>query len=107
MCVVVGMRGRSETATSAVLAISIKSATTAEPVGSEPAPCRSKENFRRRRLHNDGVHCAFHIGEQAACGDKRRMDAKFDAVIGVLGDAEQLDAVAEFFGKLNVFGFQM
>ena len=35
------------------------------------------------------------------------MDAKFDAVIGVLGDAEQLDAVAEFFGKLNVFGFQM
>ena len=35
------------------------------------------------------------------------MDAKFDAVIGVLGDAKQLDAVAEFFGKLNVFGFQM
>lgn len=32
---------------------------------------------------------------------------KFDAVIGVLGDAKQLDAVAEFFGKLNVFGFQM
>lgn len=35
------------------------------------------------------------------------MDAKFDAVIGVLRDAEQLNAVAEFFGKLNVLGFQM
>ena len=66
-----------------------------------------KRTFGGVAFHNDGVHRAFYIGEQAACGNKRRMDAKFDAVIGVLGDAEQLDAVAEFFGKLNVFGFQM
>ena len=66
-----------------------------------------KRTFGCVAFHNDGVHCAFHISQQTACGDKCRMDAKFDAVIGVLRDAEQLNAVAEFFGKLNVLGFQM
>ena len=57
-------------------------------------------------LHQDGVHRALDIGDQAPTWDQGRMHAQFYAVRAIqgnpLGDAEQLDAIAELFGILDV-----
>ncbi|MDT4853606.1 hypothetical protein FQZ97_878770 [compost metagenome] len=58
-------------------------------------------------LHQYGVHRAFDVGDQAGGGHQRRMHAQLHAVIAAAGDAEQLDAVAQFLGVLDIGGGQL
>ncbi len=52
------------------------------------------------------VHGALDVGDQALGRDQGRMDAQFDAVFLVLGDAQQLDPVAQLLGVLDVHGVE-
>ena len=53
----------------------------------------------RVAVDRDGVQDAHRLGERRALLDHGRMDALLDAVGRALGDAEQLDAEAEFVGR--------
>ena len=87
---------------------STRSATTALAVGSLPAPLpkymRVADDIA---LDPDRVHRAFDVGEQAPRRDQRRMDPQFDAGAAALGDAEQLDPVAELLGIADVLAGQV
>ena len=48
----------------------------------------------RVALHQDRVHHAFDVGDQAPRRDQRRMHAQLDALARPLRDAQQLDPVA-------------
>ncbi len=53
-------------------------------------------------VHHHGVHGAFHIGDQALGRDQAGVHAQLDALVRALGDAQQLDAVAQLLGVLDV-----
>ena len=53
-------------------------------------------------LHHHGVHRAFHIGNQALGRHQAGVHAQLDALLGALGDAQQLDAVTQLLGVLDV-----
>ena len=56
----------------------------------------------RVALDEHRVHRAFDAGDQALHRHQRRMHAQLDAARRALGDAEQLDAVAELLGVADV-----
>src|SRR5690606_30690212 len=53
-------------------------------------------------MHHHGVHRAFDVGNQALGGDQRGVHAQLHTLVGALGDAQQLDAVAQLLGVLDV-----
>src|SRR5450830_1614010 len=53
-------------------------------------------------LHHHGVHGAFDVGDQALGRHQAGVHAQLDAVGSTLGDAQQLDAVAELLGVADV-----
>ena len=60
-----------------------------------------------RRAHRvafdqDGIHHAFDVGDQSPHRDERGMDTQLDALARALGDAEELDAVAELLRVTDV-----
>ncbi len=58
-------------------------------------------------LDDDSVHGAFDIGKQALGRDQGRMHTQFDTLVAALGYTQQLDAVAELLGVLDVGGFEL
>ena len=54
--------------------------------------------------HVDGVHGAVDLGEHVVGRDQRGVYTDVDAGIGVAGDAQQLDGVAELAGLGDVLG---
>ena len=54
---------------------------------------------------NRTVKLNGNVGQQALGRDQGRMDAQLDPLFAALGDAEQLDAVTQLFGVLDVGGF--
>ena len=54
--------------------------------------------------HVDGVHGAVDLGEHVVGGDQRGVHADVDTGIGVAGDAQQLNGVAELAGLGDVLG---
>ena len=74
--------------------------------GGEGACARAVEHGLAHGVayHVDGVHGAVDLGEHMVCGDQRGMHANVDASVGVAGDAEQFDGVAELAGLGDVLG---
>ena len=66
-----------------------------------------KRRADRIAFDQDRVHHAFHIGDQTARRNQRRMHAQLDAVGHAFGDAQQLDAITELLGILNIFARQL
>ena len=58
-------------------------------------------------FHEDRIHDAFDVRDQPARRYERRMHAQLDAVGLALGDAQQLDAVAELLGVADVFAREL
>ena len=54
--------------------------------------------------HVDGVHGAVDLGEHVVGGDQRGVHADVDTGIGVAGDTQQLNGVAELAGLGDVLG---
>ena len=57
-------------------------------------------------LHDDRVHRAFDVGDQPRRRHQRRVHAQLDAMLTALGDAQQLDAVAQLLGITDVHRLQ-
>ena len=57
-------------------------------------------------MHHDGIHCAFDIGNQTLGWNKAGMYAQLHALFAIglhpLGDAQELDAIAQLFCVLDV-----
>ena len=76
---------------------------TDEAVASPPAPGAGEDELADEiGLDRDGVGDAVDAGDGRGFRHHRRMDALLDAGVGAAGDAEQLDAVAELVGRLDV-----
>ena len=61
----------------------------------------------RVALNHDRVHGAFHVGNQTLGWHQTRMHAQFNAFVSSLGHAQQLDAVTQLLGVLNVNSAQL
>ena len=74
--------------------------------GGEGACARAVEHGLAHGVthHVDGVHGAVDLGEHMVCRDERGMHADVDAGVGVAGDAEQLNGVAELASLGDVLG---
>ncbi len=53
-------------------------------------------------LHHHGIHRAFDVGDQTLGRDQAGVHTQLNALCGALGDAEQLDAVTQLLGVLDV-----
>ena len=49
-------------------------------------------------MHQHRAHRAFDVGDQSLGRHQRRVHPQFDPVVAPLGDAQQLDAVAQLLG---------
>ena len=77
-------------------------------VGSAPAPGAVVHGLPDRvAFDQDRVHHAFDVRDQPPRRNQRRMHAQLDAFRLALGDAEQLDAVAELLGVADVLAREL
>src|SRR5690606_24337120 len=58
-------------------------------------------------VDHHGVHHTIYIGQQHALRNQCRVYTQLDALAGVLGNAEVLDAVAKRFRRFHIFGGEL
>ncbi len=83
--------------------MSTMSLATADAVGFEPAPGPTSSRLPTIvAVDADAVGDARDFGQRRFLGDQHRRDARLDAVGRADSDAQQLDAIAELGGGLDV-----
>ena len=73
----------------------------------ERATADLNEGFDEIAVDHDGIEDAIDVGDRRTERHHAGMHPALDTIGGQLGDAEKLDAIAQFFGEADVDGGDM